>query len=408
MTAPAEAEAERNPFRPALVIGLVTAGLLSFAAFIVLIGWDAPQREAARRSGIPPDVSAVGFRGIVNLTARLLPTDTVRREGDLDSDDLLVVPLWASDEPERVQRLLLRRRNQPTVLILPKWAVVRDPEQRNWVRTLGPFAGAGSQRLLGQGLVVEAMTGAAARRASADTFGFLEGLALPMPRAAQVIHGDSVELLAGVAGEGALVAQLGSEPHFVVADPDIMNNHALRRPEAALAAVELLARLRPDDSRPIRFATAGVRGVETQPGRNLLRSLFEPPFLAMTLALLAAAVLAALHGLVRFGPALRPVRAIPFGKAALVENSAGLVRHSGREVRLGAAYADLVRDEAARAGAAPSHLQGAALEDYLDRFSKRGETAFRPLAEDVRRARDRNELVAAARALFRWKKDMIR
>jgi len=404
----AAAESERNPFRPALVIGLVTAGLLSFAAFIVLIGWDAPQRDAARRTGVPPDVSAVGFRGIVNLTARMVPAATVRSEAELDSDDLLVVPLWASDEPERVQRLLLRRRGQPTVLVLPKCAVVRDREQRNWVRALGPFAAAAARQLLGQGVDVEPLGVPAARRASADTFGFLEGLALPMPRAPQVIHGDRIDMLAGVAGEGALVAQLGSQPHYVVADPDLLSNHALRRPEAALAAVGLLTRLRPDESGPIRFATGSVRGVEAPQGRNLLRSLFEPPFLAMTIALLIAALLAALHGLARFGPALRPARAIPFGKAALVENSASLIRHSGREVRLGAAYAELVRDEAARAGGAPAQLQSAALEDYLDRFSKRGETAFRPLAESVRRARGRGELVAAARALFRWKKDMIR
>jgi hypothetical protein len=102
------------------------------------------------------------------------------------------------------------------------------------------------------------------------------------------------------------------------------------------------------------------------------------------------------------------VRAIQFGKAALVENSAALVRQAGREVRLGAAYADLVRDEAARAGAAPPNLQGEALEAYLDRFSRPGEPPFRPLADAVREAQDRPSLLAAARALFAWKKDMIR
>jgi hypothetical protein len=136
--------------------------------------------------------------------------------------------------------------------------------------------------------------------------------------------------------------------------------------------------------------------------------MFEPPFLAMTLALLVAAFLAGLYGVSRFGPVRRPERAIAFGKAALVENSAALVRLAGREVRLGGAYADLVRDEAARAGAAPPHLQGEALEVYLDRFSKPGEPVFQQLAWDVREAPDRAMLLTAARALFAWKKDMIR
>jgi hypothetical protein len=127
----------------------------------------------------------------------------------------------------------------------------------------------------------------------------------------------------------------------------------------------MLARMMPDEDSAILFDTGDA--LQAPPSRNLLRAMFEPPFLAMTLALLVRPLLAGLYGVGRFGPARRPVRAIPFGKAALVENSAGLVRLAGREVRLGAAYADLVRDEAARAGAAPPHLQGEALEAYLDR-----------------------------------------
>jgi hypothetical protein len=110
----------------------------------------------------------------------------------------------------------------------------------------------------------------------------------------------------------------------------------------------------------------------------------------------------------RFGPARPPVRAIPFGKAALVENSAGLVRLAHREVRLGGGYADVVRDDAARAGAAPPNLNDEALEAYLDRFTRPGETPFSRLAHALRSARDRHEMMAAARALFRWKKDLIR
>jgi len=403
----AQPPAERAPFRPALVVGLITAGLISFAAFIILIGWSAPERQAAARSAASPGASAVGFQGIVELTGKLLPVGNVASESDLGTPDLLVIPLWASDDPERVQQLLRRRSSRATVLILPKWAVRRARERSDWVRAIGPLSGPSAEPMLGRDFEVELMD-AAETDGGLDTFGPLKGMDLPLPTSPQVVHSESIELLAGVPGAGALVAQLGSEPHYVIADPDLLNNQGLRRPEAARAAVELLSRLRANAEGTIRFATAGVRGVETPQERNLLRSMFEPPFLAMTIALLVAAALAAAHGLARFGPALRPARAIPFGKAALVENSAGLVRHAGREVRLGTGYADLIRDEAARAGAAPSHLQGPALEAYLDRFTKPGDPPFRPLAQAVRAAGDPGALLAAARALFKWKKDMIR
>ena len=396
---------ERSPFRPALVIGLVTAGLLSFAAFILLLGWGKPEGDTGQLSGSAPSVAAVGFAGIAELSGEFFPTRMVENDRDLDSYELLVVALTPRDEPERVAELLRRRAGQSTVLILPKWAVVRDPGKRSWVRVRGAWLAEVADRLMGGGLKVEPLS-AAGRSSPVAGSGLFEDIEVTLPQSAQVIHGDTVETLLGVPGDGALVGQLGDQPHYVVADPDLLNNHGIRRPEAARAAIEMLARMMPDEDSGILFDTGGP--LQPPPRRNLLRSMFEPPFLAMTLALLVAALLAGLYGVGRFGPARRPVRAIPFGKAALVENSAGLVRLAGREVRLGAAYASLMRDEAARAGAAPPHLQGEALEAYLDRFSKTGEPVFQQLAWDVREARDRPSLLAAARALFAWKKDIIR
>lgn len=398
---------DRSPFRPALVIGLVTAGLISFAAFIILLGWSGEGNGRGGGRGDAASVSATGFKGLVDLTDRFIPTRLVGDEADFDSYDLLVVPLDEDAEREDVQRLLRRRSGQATLLILPKWRVIPDERRRQWVRALGPWANGSADRLMGDGFDVELLQGPelAIAQGRVESVGFMEGVQVGLPAAPQVIHGDDVEMLVGVPAEGALVAQLGYEPHYVVADPDLMNNHGLRTPQGARAAVAILERLMPSEDGSILFDVS-LGGVGA--GRNLLRTLFEPPFLAMTLALLIAALLAGIHGAVRFGPARQAARAIPFGKAALVENSAGLVRLARREVRLGGGYADVVRDDAAREGAAPSGLQGEALDSYLDRFTRPGEPNFSDLADQVRNARDRSELVAAARALFRWKKDMIR
>ena len=397
---------EARIFHPALVIGLITAGLISFAAFIALLGWGGPDEENRRGTGAVPASSAVGFKGLMDLAGRFYPAGPVAGEADFDGYDLLVVPLRPDDSVEDVTRLLARRPRQPTLLILPKWSVIRDPQEPRWVRTFGPMSPYIADRLMPPGFDVEQIS-VPPVTGRARSSGILEGIEPPLPRAPQGIHGDTVEMLIGVPGEGALVAQLGSRPHYVVADPDLLNNHGLRSPQTARAAVELLDALRPHDRSAVLFATS-VKGPEAAAGRNLLRAMFEPPFLAMTIALIVAALLAGLHGAFRFGPARRPVRAIPFGKAALVENSAGLVRLAGREVRLGGGYADLIRDEAARVGAAPAHLQGEALEAYLDRFTRPGERDFRHLAWDLRAAQNKGELIQAARALFRWKKDMIR
>jgi hypothetical protein len=140
----------------------------------------------------------------------------------------------------------------------------------------------------------------------------------------------------------------------------------------------------------------------------VLRLAFEPPFLAMTLALVAAALLAGLHGAFRFGPTLVEARSIALGKTALVENSAGLIRLAEREARLGAAYADVVRQETARTTGAPAALPDSDLDAYLNRLGKPDRPAFSELAARLAGARDRHELMASARALSDWRKSVLR
>ena len=396
---------DSSPFRPAFVIGLIAAGLVSFAAFVMLITWGGQAGGRSGGRGTALSVAAIGFKGLVDLTDDFYETELIRREDELSSHDLVVVALEPQTERADVERLLRRRLDRPTVLILPKWDVTRDPNRRGWVRSLGPHLGSSAERLIGRGLEVDVLNARQARRGPARGYDILTGLSVPLPASPQVIDGRDLDPLLTTASGDMLIGRFDEQPLYIVADPDLLNNHGLSNPERARAAVQMLAAMRHDGTGAIFFdlTVNGYGG-----GRSLLKSMLEPPFLAMTLAMIAAAFLAGLHGAMRFGPARPPARAIPFGKAALVENSAGLVRLAKREVRLGGGYADVVRDDAARAGAAPPNLHDAELEAYLDRFTRPEEPPFSQLAYRLRTARDRHDLMAAARALFRWKKDLIR
>ncbi len=205
----------------------------------------------------------------------------------------------------------------------------------------------------------------------------------------------------------ALVARMGDRPLFVVADPDLLNNHGLRDARTARAAVDLIQGLNSTDAEAVRFDVT-LNGFGTGSAPGILRLAFEPPFVVMTLALFAAALLAGIQGAFRFGPIRREERAIAFGKAALVENSAALIRLAGREANLGGDYAEVVRQQAARETGAPQTLLADDLDKYLNRFSRPGRPAFSELAAGLRLARGRQELIAAARSLFQWKKEIIR
>lgn len=391
-----------NPFNPRLVFGLIAAGLLGFVGLVLLLayGGDMGARNDGRAHALSP--AATGYKGLVELVGAFHDTALVRDTTDT-YNNLMVVAIEPQTSPEDVTALLARRAGRATLLILPKWLTIPDSRRRGWVRSISPSVPTLALPALGGDARVQPHRGPAP--ATARGGGALSGLAVPVPASPQVIDGSGITPLVALGG-GALVAQLGNQPHYVVADPDLLNNQGLRDPANARAALALIDELNAPMETAVDFDLT-INSLSVNQSSNLLRLALEPPFLAMTLALLAAALLAGLHGAFRFGPVRPEERAIPLGKAALVENSAGLIRIARREARLGAAYADVVRQEAARAASAPAWLHGAELDAYLDRLDRSGRPTFSALAQRLTLARDRHSLMTAARDLHQWKKDVI-
>ncbi|HZF94705.1 MAG TPA: hypothetical protein VEZ20_07510 [Allosphingosinicella sp.] len=394
-----------GPFATRTVVAIVVAGIAAFILFILLSafaghlrgGGGDPRAHALSRT-------AIGFQGLVRLVelgggrSRI-----VRDEEGQDTEDLLVVTVEAQTDPERLAALLGRRQEKATLVILPKWDVVRDPNRRGRVLADGLLSEALMERVLDNGEPVRVIRGPGGG-APLEGQDFLEGIAAPAPRETQAA---SHELLTPLLtrGDGAVLAQWGESPHFLLADPDLMNNHGLADPAAARAAIEILNVLSPTGAESIAFDLT-LNGLGTD--RSPLRLALEPPFLPLTLALFVAALLAGLHGAFRFGAPAEAGRAIAFGKSQLVENSAGLFKLARREHRAGGAYAELVRETAAHQSGAHLALGDAELDAYLDRVSPEGRPKFSQLAARARDASDSSQLLAAARALFQWKKDLIK
>lgn len=392
-----------NPFNPKLVFGLIAAGVMGFAALLLLLAYGGTMGTPRDGRAHALSVSATGFKGLVTLVGGFRETRIVRDPSDLYSENLLVVAIEPTTTVEQVQDLMQRRMGRPTLVILPKWITVPDPAHRGWVRRIG--AGAPIPALAALGKDSEAGRYRETPPRIVSGTDFLAGLSIPVPDAPQVINGSALIPLVRVRGGDALVARLSTQPLYIVADPDLLNNQGLRDPARARAALALIDALNATGATGVDFDVT-TNGLGSDNSTNLLRLAFEPPFLAMTLALVIAAVLAGLHGAFRFGPAREEARAIALGKAALVENSAGLIRLAGREANLGGAYADVLRQETARAANAPSWLQGEALDAHLDRMN-RTSGPFSALAERLTLARDRHSLMQAARALYQWKKDTL-
>jgi hypothetical protein len=393
----------RTVFEPRTVAAVVVAGIVAFVLFLLLSAYAGELRPRGDARAHPLSNAAIGFRAIVRMIelggGR---AEMVRTPDGLVTEDLLVVTVEERTRPRELAELLERRRDLPTLVILPKWAVMADPARPGWVRRLG--AAPPGNRLL------EPIGGGRidfTARATGEVGGkdFLADYRAPAPQQALTLSGDQLTPLLVAEGGGALLAQLGEAPHYILADPDLLNNLGMADERTARAALALLGALNSTGADTIAFDLT-LNGIASAP--SALKLAFEPPFLPLTLALFVAAVLAGLHGAVRFGAAEEEAPALAFGKSALVENSAALFKIARREHRAGGAYAELIREAAAVDSGAHLALRDAELDAYLDRVSPADGPPFSALGARARAAAGAADLVAAARALFQWKKDLIK
>ncbi|MDB5722375.1 MAG: hypothetical protein JWP15_2993 [Alphaproteobacteria bacterium] len=394
---------KENAFNPRVVAGLVSAGILAFAAFLFLFAYagDLGRGHDGRAHAL--SVSAIGFQGLVRLIERQGGSARMIRTAEEEGiEDLLVITLEDPSDGKAFRTLLDAREGRPTLIVLPKWWGQSDPMHSAWVKGGTAYPAFVTQPLLkplGAFRIAQARV-----RGKGATVGrdILDGYRGVSPPTLQSISGEGLHPLLTGPGGLTLLARFADGPTYILAEPDLLNNKGLKDPAAARAALALLDGLNATGAHGVAFDLT-LNGFGRKPG--LLKLAFEPPFLALTLAIFVAALLAGLHGAFRFGAPEAGARAVALGKAALVENSAGLLRIARREHRTGAAYADLIREAAGHEAGAG--LQGEALDLYLDRVSP-PDAPFSALAERAREAGDRHALVAAARSLFSWKKDLIK
>ncbi|MBV8684570.1 MAG: hypothetical protein JO111_16975 [Caulobacteraceae bacterium] len=391
---------ERPVMSRATALAVVLVGVFAFAAFAVLIPYEPDLRQGDNGGAHALSRSAVGFAGLakgLRLAGDVVTINRAPLRGNHPSGLLIITPGVSADRNEVLP--LANEFGGPTLVILPKWLTAPDPRHIGWVRRMAPvtdpvptgqsFLVANVRRHSGTASTV--LTASGAPFSSGETFptGAINRL--------QTFHGGSwLPVLTDQAGNPILVKDTQREL-YVLSDPDLMNNQGLRDGRAFASAMEILGVLRSGDG-PVIFDVR-LNGLGRE--RSVLRLLFDPPFVAVTLCLAAAATLAGWQAFCRFGPARRPERALALGKAALIDNSAAMIRMAGREARMGGPYADLTAELAAKATGAPNELT----DEDLDRMaSQRGASErLADLRNAARDARSLPEMLSAAGRLRRWR-----
>lgn len=390
-----------SPFRKRTVLLLIVAGLVLTLGFLLVNAYG--DRIERQRGNTPSPTSrfATGFKGLSELVEKSGGSVSLSGDAtDRPQQGLMILTPNLRTKPDELMAALSDAADEtaPVLIVLPKWTTRPQKRQTRREERTGAIPPPALARMLAPLAKVEV------RQAEKVQLRYPTSLNLRpfrTPDTVQSIDGETIYPLITASDGNAVLAEVPGKHVYILADPDLLNNFSLAERQNAFAAIALLAALDPDNPGTIVFDTMLPYGPG---GRNLAQLMFEPPFLGVTLALLAAALLAGIATWARFGPPRREPRAVAFGKRALIENIVSLARRAQRVREGGGAYADSVRDWAARRLALPRTLQGEALDAHLDALPTR--TPYAATIDRVRNAKTEAELLHAAQKLDDWRKEV--
>lgn len=409
----------RSGFDPRIVAAVVVVGVVGFIAMWALIALGPQLTKGDDGQGHALSRSVAGYAGIVDLAERSDMWVDVRREvveaaplGEDEGKTLLVLTPTHDSDPSDIAALIAAHGAEPVLLVLPKWRTVADPEKKGWAgqvdREVAPLALIPEAELGGSPIrrtFVPLATASAAPLRGASW----RGSVTLQPGNWQVIDGPQTTALMSLPGDGrAILARGPSRQLYVLTEPDLINNSAFASREGARAALAVLDAVAEDaDAGGIAFDVT-LNGIGGGSG-GFLRLAFVPPFIGITLCLIAAGLFALWQAAIRFGPARAEPRAIPISKLALIESSAELIAQTQREGDAVVPWLRAQREALARALHAPPALSGEALDDWIDRRrrAKDGE-GFSALARRLLLAQSNSELLGTARDIHAIRKDLLR
>ncbi len=394
--------AAEHLFAPLTVTLLLVIGILGFAGSM-LLGAYAPDLRSGQNGGTHAlSNAATGFAGIFDLAeATGHKPRIIRAEGGWMTDDLVV----ATPDHGQVDmtKFMMARHGRATLIVLPKWATQADDKVKGWVDASGLLPRSDPASILAPATDITVTRRRSRGRALHAVRWAPASMNVAAPRPLQVMSSAALTPLVTDDAGGIVLGKVKDQNVYILADPDLLNNHGIRTLDRARAALDLFDFVADNGSTGVAFDVT-LNGLGR--GRTPLKLAFEPPFLAMTLALVVALALIGWQALFRFGSARPADRAIAFGKTALIDNSAMIVRKAGREGGLGSRYAALVRERARAIFGVPARLTDEEADRYLDRLP--GSTTFTTLAAEATRARHRDDMLASAQALHQWQQEKTR
>jgi hypothetical protein len=387
-----------------LAVWIAVAGLL-FAAMILFMLFGSPERPTGPSAF---SSSAIGYAGIADVMHRLgAPVVKSRGSslGKLDAHGVLIVaePM-GSISPQQLRSLLTAN---TVLLVLPKWIGQPSEKVPGWIddaSLVSPDRARSVARIAVPGADIVRLDAAPSWTTNEI------GRAPVIGEKPQLIKSDRLRPVVG-SSDGMLIGELTKNQHrlWILADPDVLQNHGLAKNAAFDAA--LINTLRGADGNIVFDET--IHGFEEQP-QSPFRMLFEWPFVLATIQGLVAIALLLWATMGRFGLPLTAPIALPSGKTRLIENTAKLFALARYQPVIIRRYVYAMIRDAGRALHAPPGLSDSALIAWLQRTGQAREVktdcaAVLAAAGELGSGSQGSytSMAALARDIFRWKQEIV-
>jgi hypothetical protein len=393
-----------NPFSTRTVTIIVVVAFASLITAVVLtIKGDDLNSNAPSAGADSYSVSAIGHRGLVDILEKLdIPVLKSRGNSSDKAKNglLLVLEPTVSDDVGKQRLRDLARAAPRTLVVLPKW-YGSAPIGDKWIDDAAMLPPREVEDVI-NALDMPYMAGIA-RNGEGTAFRGEDVIKSPQIRHNPQVVDVGTNATAIVSDANGYALLFKADNIYVLADPDVMNNHGLRISENAQFTIALIDKLR--NGGPVIIDEV-VHGYAQQP--SLLRTLFRFPLVLATMQVLICALLAIWAAMVRFGPKKAAPPPIAPGKDFLIQNTAALLHYGGH-------HADALRRYLMQSIASVRHALHAPalapnqLTTWLEtvRQTRGGTISLVDLERDAHTADTPQRTVEVADRVYRWRMEMI-
>jgi hypothetical protein len=399
------------------IIGLILIGIFSFSALIGLSGYADDIRDKNNGQAHVLSNSAIGYSGLKSLLDDLgfYVTQDPNEAPYFISDTLRIYTLNSTFQTDVLDEL---NPQAPKLIILPKWNVTPIEGTAGWVRK-SPYSEVQGASLLAsnlealvEGIKLQQADGKDETNAKEYQFELIDTGSLysrRMPRL-QTISGDNFIPVIQTEDNKTVLAKVKNTQTYILSDPDFMNTAGLNTRSGAKFAIDIFTYLEASTETYEIIFDLNIHGIGGR--QNMVKLFTQPPFLSITVLLLSLIALMGWQAFLRFGDPIKG-NAEDFGEdlhmgpQSLTRTTAEFLAIAGREPKVMADYAKLIRDQAHQELQLPGRDPKARNYALDKRESNKGiEPAFESLKTQAEAVTQKHEMIRVAKALQDWKKDI--